>query len=54
MASLHFLFRYLDGSSVREDFLIFVNVTDLSGKGLASAILKILSDLIVDMEGLVG
>lgn len=46
--------RYLDESSVREDFLGFVNVNDLSGKGLASAILTFLSDLNVDMEGLVG
>lgn len=46
--------RYLDGNSVREGFLGFVNITDLSGKGLVKTILQFLGDLKVDMEGLVG
>ncbi len=46
--------RYLDGYSIREDFLGFVNVTDLSRKRLANTILQFLGDLKVDMEGLVG
>lgn len=46
--------RYLWGGTLREDFLAFTEVTDLTGQGLASALMRLLKDTGVNTSYMCG
>ena len=51
---LNICLRYVYEFSIHEDFIAFVSVTDLSGKGLAKTIMDELEKLGIDKKYLVG
>lgn len=49
-------FRYIDtiSNNIREDFLQFVPITDMTGKGLANVLMQTLQNLEIDSKFMIG
>ena len=46
--------RYFNNGQINEDFLLFVPVTDVTGKGLASTLLTSLDFIGIDYNYMIG